>query len=76
MGALAAAVISRSARSAPPSASRALPPVFWFLLVVIVVAYLTMVEMAKRIYDRHEDRRLAAAAAIHRPALAARAPAR
>ena len=53
-----------------------LPPIYWLLLVGLVAAYLTMVEIAKRIYDRHEDRRLAAAAAIHRPALAARAPAR
>ncbi len=49
----------------------ALPLAFWPLLVGIVVAYLTMVEIAKRIYDRREDRRSAstAAAAVHTPAL-------
>jgi Mg2+-importing ATPase len=41
----------------------ALPVAFWLLLVVIVAAYLTMVEIAKRIYDKHEAGRAAAAAA-------------
>ena len=41
----------------------ALPIAFWFLLVGIVAAYLTMVEIAKRIYDNHEAGRAAQAAA-------------
>jgi Mg2+-importing ATPase len=46
-----------------------LPIAFWLLLVGIVAAYLTMVEIAKRIYDNHEMRR-AAAAAGRQPAAA------
>ncbi|MGZ6273804.1 MAG: HAD-IC family P-type ATPase, partial [Candidatus Limnocylindrales bacterium] len=57
----------------------ALPIAFWPLLAGIVAAYLTMVEIAKRIYDRREDRRSAstavAAAAVHTPAQTDRAPA-
>jgi Mg2+-importing ATPase len=75
-GALAVAVIVPLSPLGSVLGFGALPAQFWLLLVAIVAAYLTMVEIAKRIYDRHEDRRLAAAAAIHRPALAARAPAR
>ena len=52
-----------------------LPAIYWPLLVGIVAAYLTMVEIAKRIYDRREDRRSAAAAAVHRPAPPGRVPA-
>jgi Mg2+-importing ATPase len=40
-----------------------LPAVFWPLLAVIVACYLTMVEIAKRFYDRYEDRRTAKALA-------------
>jgi Mg2+-importing ATPase len=43
-----------------------LPAVFWLALVAIVAAYLTMVEVAKRFYDRHEDRRAAAVVAAAR----------
>jgi Mg2+-importing ATPase len=59
-----------------------LPIAFWLLLVGIVAAYLTMVEIAKRIYDSHEAGRTAvAAAALHPaatppPAVADRRPAR
>jgi Mg2+-importing ATPase len=35
----------------------ALPWQFWPLLVVLVVAYLTLIEVAKRIFDRREARR-------------------
>jgi Mg2+-importing ATPase len=48
----------------------ALPVTFWLLLVVIVAAYLTMVEIAKRIYDSHEAGRAASAAAAHQPVAA------
>jgi Mg2+-importing ATPase len=47
----------------------ALPIAFWPLLVGIVAAYLTMVEIAKRIYDNREAGR-AASAAGHQPAAA------
>ncbi|MGA3057397.1 MAG: magnesium-translocating P-type ATPase [Candidatus Limnocylindrales bacterium] len=53
----------------------ALPVAFWLLLVAIVAAYLTMVEVAKRIYDNHEVRRTAAAAATRGPAVTHRRPA-
>ena len=46
----------------------ALPIAFWPLLVGIVAAYLTMVEIAKRIYDNHEAGRTAVAAAAPHPA--------
>jgi Mg2+-importing ATPase len=48
----------------------ALPIAFWLLLVGIVAAYLTMVEIAKRIYDNHEAGRAASVAAA--PAAAPR----
>jgi P-type Mg2+ transporter len=45
-----------------------LPATFWPFLVAIVAAYLTLVEVAKRLFDRREDRRAAsAAAAVHHP---------
>jgi Mg2+-importing ATPase len=50
----------------------ALPIAFWPLLVAIVVAYLTMVEIAKRIYDSHEAGRTGAAPATAAPAPAAK----
>ena len=43
-----------------------LPATFWPFLVAIVAAYLTLVEVAKRLFDRHEDRRAATAAAATR----------
>jgi Mg2+-importing ATPase len=52
----------------------ALPIAFWPLLVGIVAAYLAMVEIAKLIYDRREDRH-AAEAAVHQPARTDRVPA-
>jgi Mg2+-importing ATPase len=48
----------------------ALPPAFWALLVVLVVAYLTLIEIVKRIFDRREAGRPEAVA--RNKALAAR----
>jgi Mg2+-importing ATPase len=54
-----------------------LPPLFWPMLAAIVVAYLALVEIAKRFFDRYEDRRAAAAVAASRqPAVPARTPRR
>ena len=63
--ALAAAVIIPLSPLAGPLEFGGLPPVFWPLLVVIVAAYLALVETAKYFFSRHEDRRLASAP-IHR----------
>jgi Mg2+-importing ATPase len=74
--ALAAAVIVPLSPLGSVLGFGALPVAFWLLLVVIVAAYLTMVEIAKRIYDNHEMRRAAAAAPPRHPVLTDRVPAR
>jgi Mg2+-importing ATPase len=73
VGALVAAVIVPLSPLGSVLGFGALPIAFWPLLVAIVAAYLTMVEVAKRFYDRREDRRAAAiVAAARHPASAPR----
>ena len=58
MAALAAAVIIALSPLGPALLSfGALPWQFWPLLVVLVAAYLALIEIAKRYFDRHEARR-------------------
>jgi Mg2+-importing ATPase len=45
----------------------ALPPLFWPMLVVVVVAYLALVETAKAVFARFEARRLATPAPTPAP---------
>ena len=73
VGALAVAVIIPVSPLGAIFDFGALPVTFWLLLVVIVIAYLTMVEIVKRIYDNHEAGRAAAATAHLRPASHAKA---
>jgi Mg2+-importing ATPase len=72
VGALAVAVIVPLSPLGSFLGFDKLPATFWPLLVVIVAAYLTMVEIAKRIYDSRELRRAAAAS----PAKTAKTPRR
>ncbi len=53
----AAVIITLSPLGSDLLSFGALPWQFWPLLVVLVVAYLTLIEIAKRIFDRREARR-------------------
>jgi P-type Mg2+ transporter len=57
VAALAAAVIIPLSPLGPVIGFGVLPWQFWPLLVGIVIAYLTLVEVVKRWFDRREDRR-------------------
>jgi Mg2+-importing ATPase len=48
VGALAAAVLIPLSPLGPALGFEALPPVFWLLLVILVAAYLALVELVKR----------------------------
>ncbi len=48
VGALAAAVLVPLSPFGPALGFEALPPIFWLLLAVLVVAYLALVELVKR----------------------------
>jgi P-type Mg2+ transporter len=69
VGALAVAVLVPLSPLASLMEFGGLPAQFWPLLAAIVAAYLTLVEIVKRFYDRREDRRAAAhVAATRHPA--------
>jgi Mg2+-importing ATPase len=66
VAALALAVAIPLSPLGPVLGFGSLPWQFWPLLVVIVGAYLALVELVKWAFERHEARRLAAAAHEHR----------
>jgi Mg2+-importing ATPase len=73
VGALAAAVLIPISPIGGVLGFGPLPAQFWLLLAAVVACYLTMVEVAKRLFDRREDARTAATVKSARhPATAAK----